>query len=45
MVLRTASAAARAQLGWDDIGPAQVDAVRVLASDLVASLGRSGVAE
>jgi hypothetical protein len=42
LVLRTANAAARAQLGWTTIGDHQVDAVRGLARELVDTLGRTG---
>ncbi len=42
MVFRMANAAARAQLGWKTIGPREVETVRGLARELVASLEREG---
>jgi len=42
MVFRSANAAATTHLGWTTIGQREVDAVRALAAELVASIGRHG---
>jgi len=42
MVFRTAKAAASTHLGWTTIGPREIDAVRALAAELVASIGQQG---
>jgi AcrR family transcriptional regulator len=42
MVFRTAKAAASAHIGWTTIGPRELDAIRALAAELVASIGRRG---
>lgn len=41
MVFRVAHAAATAQLGWKAVGPREINVVRALAGELVASLGES----
>jgi AcrR family transcriptional regulator len=43
MVFRVAHAAVLAQLEWETVGSQQVEAVKILARDMVASLGRNGV--
>jgi len=42
MVFRVAHAAAMTQLGWTSIGSREVDIIRALARELVASIGRQG---
>jgi AcrR family transcriptional regulator len=42
MVFRMAHAAALAQLGWKKVGPREIDIIRSLARELVASVGRPG---
>ena len=42
MVFRTAKAAASTHLGWTKTGPRELDAIRALAAELVASIGQQG---
>jgi hypothetical protein len=42
MVFRTAKAAASTHLGWTTVGPRELDAIRALAAEVVASIGQRG---